>query len=65
MIKRPLILALCVFFTLPFLYPQETEVQKFALVIGNGNYTGLSRLANPINDANDVSGVLQELGFRE
>ena len=39
--------------------------QKFALVIGNGAYTGtgMSRLANPVNDANDVSGVLSELGF--
>ena len=36
---------------------------KYALVIGNGNYTGLSRLSNPVNDANDVSAALQELGF--
>jgi len=37
--------------------------QKFALVIGNGNYTGLSRLANPVNDANDMAVALQSLGF--
>ena len=37
--------------------------QKYALVIGNGNYTGLSRLANPVNDANDVSAALKTLGF--
>jgi len=41
----------------------QTERQKFALVIGNGNYTGLSRLANPVNDANDVAASLQKLGF--
>jgi hypothetical protein len=39
--------------------------QKFALVIGNGTYTGsgMSKLANPVNDANDVSAALQGLGF--
>jgi formylglycine-generating enzyme required for sulfatase activity len=39
--------------------------QKFALVIGNGAYTGsgMSRLTNPVNDANDITSVLQSLGF--
>ena len=37
--------------------------QKYALVIGNGAYTGLSRLANPVNDANDMAAALQDLGF--
>jgi len=39
--------------------------QKFALVIGNGAYTGpgLPRLNNPVNDANDMAAVLNELGF--
>jgi uncharacterized caspase-like protein len=37
--------------------------QKYALVIGNSNYTRLSRLANPINDANDMTDALQSLGF--
>ena len=37
--------------------------QKFALVIGNGNYTNLSRLSNPVNDANDITNVLRQLGF--
>ncbi|MDR0323461.1 MAG: SUMF1/EgtB/PvdO family nonheme iron enzyme, partial [Treponema sp.] len=37
--------------------------QKFALVIGNGSYTGISALRNPVNDANDVAAALQELGF--
>jgi hypothetical protein len=37
--------------------------QKYALVIGNSNYTGISRLANPVNDANDMAAALQSLGF--
>jgi formylglycine-generating enzyme required for sulfatase activity len=38
--------------------------QKFALVIGNGAYgSGLSRLNNPVNDANDMTAALQSLGF--
>jgi len=36
---------------------------KFALVIGNGAYTGLTPLANPTNDANDIAAVLEYLGF--
>ena len=42
----------------------ESEPVKIALVIGNGAYTGgLSRLANPVNDANDMTAVLESLGF--
>ena len=37
--------------------------QKFALVIGNGTYKNLSRLANPVNDANDLAAALQSMGF--
>jgi len=37
--------------------------QKFALVIGNAEYTSLSRLNNPVNDANDITATLQSLGF--
>ena len=46
------------------IFTQENDPQKFALVIGNGNYTGLSRLANPVNDANDITAVLEHLGFK-
>jgi len=42
---------------------QQNAPPKYALVIGNGAYTGLSRLANPVNDANDVAAALQGLGF--
>jgi hypothetical protein len=37
--------------------------QKFALVIGNGTYRNLSRLSNPVNDANDMALALQSMGF--
>jgi hypothetical protein len=37
--------------------------QKFALVIGNGNYTGMTPLKNPVNDANDIEAALKGLGF--
>lgn len=37
--------------------------KRIALVIGNSNYTYLSSLNNPINDASDVSEKLLNLGF--
>jgi hypothetical protein len=37
--------------------------QKYALVIGNGNYTHTTKLNNPVNDANDMTTTLQGLGF--
>jgi len=43
--------------------PPSSGLQKFALVIGNGAYASLGHLANPANDANDVAGALQSLGF--
>jgi len=42
---------------------ENTNIQKYALVIGNSNYANISKLKNPVNDANDVSAVLQRLGF--
>jgi len=41
----------------------QTAIKKFALVIGNSNYTGLPVLPNPVNDANDVAAALESLGF--
>ncbi|MCL2138787.1 MAG: caspase family protein, partial [Treponema sp.] len=47
-----------------FLFAQDAAPAKYALVIGNGNYSGgLSALANPLNDALDMSAALGELGF--
>jgi formylglycine-generating enzyme required for sulfatase activity len=38
--------------------------EKYALVIGNGAYTTVSKLKNPVNDANDMKGALEGLGFQ-
>ena len=42
---------------------ENVVLNKYALVIGNGSYSNLSRLANPVNDANDMTAALRELGF--
>ena len=50
----------------PELYAQDNSNAarpKYALVIGNGAYTSLPPLANPVNDANDIAAVLVHLGF--
>jgi uncharacterized caspase-like protein len=52
-------LVLCFFAFCQALWAQ----QKYALVIGNGNYTSLSRLKNPVNDAEDMAAALNGLGF--
>jgi formylglycine-generating enzyme required for sulfatase activity len=38
--------------------------EKYALVIGNGAYTAVPKLKNPVNDANDMKGALEGLGFQ-
>ena len=48
---------------LSFVQRNVSAQQKFALVIGNSNYTGISRLRNPVNDANDMDAALRGLGF--
>ena len=45
------------------LFAQEEHIPKYALVIGNGAYTNLSPLVNPVNDANDIGAALESLGF--
>ena len=37
--------------------------EKFALIIGNANYSGISPLKNSVNDANDMESTLKTLGF--
>ncbi|MDR1257635.1 MAG: caspase family protein [Spirochaetaceae bacterium] len=39
------------------------EPQKYALVIGNGAYSGITRLNNPANDARDMEAALKSLGW--
>ncbi len=38
--------------------------ERFALVIGNSSYPGQAQLANPQNDATDISLKLEEMGFK-
>jgi uncharacterized protein YkwD len=45
------------------LIPALWAQQKYALVIGNGNYFGISRLSKPETDANDMTAALQSQGF--
>ena len=47
------------FICIHFIWAQD----KYALVIGNASYTSISKLDNPVNDANDISDALQRLGF--
>ena len=58
---KKLLAALCVFIT-SGVYAQNAP-QKYALVIGNSNYSGISSLRNPVNDANDMEAALSALGF--
>ncbi|GBU28681.1 hypothetical protein R84B8_02241 [Treponema sp. R8-4-B8] len=57
--KKFAILITLVFFLTAGLFAQ----QKYALVIGNGAYTNITKLNNPVNDANDIAAALQGLGF--
>ena len=38
--------------------------ERFALVIGNGAYTSVSKLKNPVNDATDMAAALKSIGFQ-
>ncbi|AUI70512.2 SUMF1/EgtB/PvdO family nonheme iron enzyme [Beggiatoa leptomitoformis] len=44
--------------------PIVQAVDKYALVIGIGNYSDGWQLTNPVNDAEDVSVALKNVGFR-
>jgi len=39
------------------------DLPKHGLVIGNGAYAHVTRLANPINDARSIAGIMRELEF--
>jgi hypothetical protein len=44
--------------------PLFGQSPRYALVIGNGNYTELGKLKNPANDAHDIGEALKNLGFQ-
>ena len=54
---------LCIVLFLFIIATTAFAQQKFALVIGNGNYANTTKLNNPVNDANDMAAALQALGF--
>ena len=56
----------CALFTLPAVAAAQNDARALrgvALVIGNGDYAHLPRLANPENDADAIEGLLADLGF--
>jgi len=62
-IKKTAILLILLFSVSLFISQTLFAQEKYALVIGNSNYSGISRLNNPVNDANDMEAVLKDLGF--
>jgi hypothetical protein len=42
----------------------QIEEKRLALVIGNSNYTGAGKLANPVNDARSMKFALDQLNFK-
>ena len=50
--------------TLVLSAPAFGQSARYALVIGNGGYTELGRLKNPLNDAHDIGEALKSLGFQ-
>jgi len=70
MLKKILLIAIALILVPAIIFAQETAssteqntLQKYALVIGNSTYLGLTPLVNPVNDAEDIAAVLEYLGF--
>ncbi len=55
--------ALAIVLSLSLLMPAAEAGGRAALVIGMSGYRNAPPLANPVNDAKDMSAVLRELGF--
>lgn len=43
--------------------PNAPAEPRFALLIGNNEYSGITNLKNPVNDATDMAAALRRLGF--
>jgi uncharacterized caspase-like protein len=57
---------LCVLIAISCLLPASLAAateRRLALVVGNGAYAHSAPLANPVNDANDMTAALREAGF--
>src|SRR5262245_38828005 len=59
MLRRIVVLILLVLFS-----PTAFAGQRVALVVGNSGYTSAGELANPRNDAADMSAALGRVGFQ-
>ncbi|MFZ4618440.1 MAG: caspase family protein [Rectinemataceae bacterium] len=56
-------LAFLLAFIIPVILAAASDIQRFALVIGNNSYTGIGDLRNPANDAEDIAAALVRIGF--
>jgi uncharacterized caspase-like protein len=54
---------LAVLFLLP-VFAANAVPQRYALVIGNSNYTRIEKLRTPANDAADIAAALTKLGYK-
>jgi len=63
--KRIILITWIVLSTSLLLFSQDLSqtTERIALVIGNGDYEGMAKLANPVNDAEDLGDTLISLGF--
>ena len=57
---RPVLLLLLL---LSSIHPAVSQGRRVALVIGNGAYRSVDRLANPANDARAIAAALRDAGF--
>jgi len=60
---RPKLLSLLTFFAILVFAAAPAEARRVALIIGNSNYSALSKLVNPVPDAKAVAGVLKAHGY--
>jgi len=63
---RPFSTLFCMLLVCVFVSPSQAktrEAKKLALVIGNSAYENASPLPNPRNDAEEVSRILEDIGF--
>jgi len=61
--RRVVFLAWTLLAALTFTATAASAEKRVALVIGNSAYSKVTRLANPVNDANAMAGLLRTAGF--
>lgn len=61
--KKFLIFTVCIFISCIFVTKVEAKTDKYALIIGNGDYKS-SPLKNTKNDATDIAKTLKDKGFK-